>query len=217
MADWNGWDLDQPGSRFTHRIEFVIGVGDFGRLEEMAEDGEEVDHDGDLDEWDVGYRRYSREVLSELTGFVSDARFRAFDTSYCRGAEVDALGLTLDWVARPGALAATAVLVKRMFDHLRRKGYGLTMSLGAAEHYCLADLLLQDSTLDPGSIRTLLVTEASRPGPPTELNHTSLDMFTVIFQDSEDTRSWVYLIHCDGKILHRSEGDPIPEHTLGFL
>ena len=217
MADWHDWDLDQPGSRFTGRIEFVIGVGDFGRLDEAAEDHEELDDGDGLDEWEVGYRRYSQEILSELTESFPEVQFQAFDTSYGRGAEADALGLVLDWAARPGAVVATAVLVKRVYDHLRRKGFGSTMSLGAAKYYCLADLLQHDSTLDPNSIRTVLATEASHPGSPTELNHTSLDMFTIIFQDSENSRSWVYLIHCDGKILHRSEGEPIPEHTLWFL
>lgn len=217
MADWYNWDLDQPGSRFTGRIEFVIGVGDFGRLEDILEDYEELDEDGDLDEWDVGYRWYSQEVLSGLTGSFPDFRFRAFDTSYGRGAEADALGIVLDWVARPGAIAATAVLVKKVFDYFQRKGHGSTLSLGAAEYYCLADLLQQNHTLNADNIRTVLATEASGPGPPSEVNHTSLDMFTVIFQDSDNTRSWVYLIHCGGKILHRSEGDPIPEETLWFL
>ena len=136
------------------------------------------------------------------------------------GASAEGLGIVLDIVdllAAPGGLAATAVLVKQTFDCLTEWGQSPTISLGAAEQLCLHDLLRSNPAFTADSIRTLLVTEASRPGSPSEVDHTGLDLFTVIFADLDNSLSWLYLIDCRGTILHRSEGFSIPRVTQGYL
>ena len=204
---YDRWDAQSPGSRFTEKIEFVIGVGDFSSV---------VEGEGQV-EWEDGFAHLSKRVLADLSAEFPDLPVRVFDTSHGRGASGDALGIVLDILTAPDGLVGTTLLVKKAYDLLVANREGPTVSLGAAKHLCLADLLQHDTTLDPDKIRTLLVTEASPPGPPSELDHTGLDMFTVLFGDSENTRSWLYLIDCGGKILHRSEGEAIPEWTLWFM
>ncbi|MYC85487.1 MAG: hypothetical protein F4X18_08225 [Acidimicrobiia bacterium] len=207
QLEYDPWDSHSPGSRFNHRVEFVIGVGDFGSV---VEGEEEV-------EWEVGYRHFSDRVTTDLTEAIPSLPVETFDTSFGRGAEADALGIAVDVLSAPGGIAATVLLVKKVYDQLVASNNAPTVSLGTAKYICLADLLQFDATLDPNNVRAVIVTEASPPGQPSETNHTGLDMFTVLFIDSENTRSWLYLIDCDGKILHRSEGSAIPEWILWYM
>lgn len=205
---YHNWDPEEPGSRFTKRVEFVIGVGDYEYLY-----GDEMS--GSYDEQrQAAYDRYAAETLIEIGAPVESVPIRPFDTDVGRGASADALGLVIDLLEAPGGIAATALLVRQIWNRLRKKGKHPTVSYGAAEQLCLADLHEQNPTLSLDTVRTILVAEATPPGPPSELGHTGHDLFTVIFQNADNSRSWAYLIHSDGKILHYSEGLPVPRYTL---
>lgn len=205
----NAWNLDDPGSRFTKRVEFAISVGDFAYLyDELPLDNERTYH---RQERDV-CRRYAQQVLADLE---TPLPIKSFPTGIGRGAEGEAVGLLVDLIQLPGGIFGTAIAVKKLWAYLRNKGEAPTVSLGAAEQLCLAHLHEQYPELLDGDVRTIIVAEAVPPGqPPSELGHTGDDLFTVILQDSDNSRSWAYMIHSNGKILHYSEGLPVPPYTL---
>ena len=180
------------GSRFREEIEFAVGLPEEGWGEAAV---------GEAPEWlvEILYEAIERDPQTEINHFPSGIG---------RGADGVAIGIEILSVMSSAATVFQTACW--LFRRLRSTGNEVVLSIGAAEAMCRADILRDEPSLGFDDLHLLTATEAVPPGQGVDTNHTGQDLFVLIFHDSENTRSWTYLIDSHGRVFHCGVGAPIP-------
>ena len=201
---FNHEDLQRPGSRFADRVEFVVPPP------------HEIDIDFPPDDPRPG--EVIAETIDGLRSALGEGDFDGFDTGVGRGASGPGLAFALlEGAAIAGGAVGFGHYVWRATSWLREKFGSVTLSHGALKALVVYDVHRRRPDLDDGQVLVVGMTEVGYALEPPELNHTGVDMTTIVLATPDNTESWCYLVLPDGKILHDSHGGPLPAAVALFL
>ncbi|MFT7475362.1 MAG: hypothetical protein ACI81L_002300 [Verrucomicrobiales bacterium] len=176
---------EEPGSRFTDRVEFVVGI--FG----------------------------DEEAVPSTRALIDGSPFSlsSFETSEGRGAEGLAVGAALNLLMDGGAIYGGGQAAYMAWRWLREKfGEKVMLSHGAARKLIEFDILRKNPELTESDLVLIFFAETS--DSVSELNHTGLDMFSAVLCTRTNTQSWSYLVSSMGKVLHDGAAGPLPKSNL---